>query len=282
MRRHPILALLVLVPVLSLLASCGASGGDDKADTGDKTTTTAAASDDEGADEPVDDSGDQGGDQGDDQGGSVTSAALADILPTAEDIGPEYSLSDEDLTDEADDDEADDAGDEEEADPTEQAIIDACPGAEILNELDNDDDANADEVSREFETEADATIEVALDPTPDQFDEETVGKVVDALSDCGTIETEDDEGNAITMEISAEETDEFGDFGLTMSMTAEFSAMGMTIPIEFHGLIFSVGGTTVSVVATSGLDDATFEPVAGDYDLIPDLGGLMQERVESL
>lgn len=279
MRRSPLLVLLALVPVLAFLASCGTSGGDD-ADSGDKTTTTAAASDDEGADEPVDEPTTTKADDGD-SGGSVTSAQLADILPTVDDVPAGYEVSDEDLGDEPEEsDDPDESSDEE--DPTEQAMIEACPGAEILEELDNSSEDNADEVSREFSNEADATLEVALDPTPDQFDEATVDKVVDALSDCGTIETEDEDGNAITMEISAEKTDEYGDFGVRMTMSAEFSMMGMTIPIEFEGLIFDVGGVTVSVTASSGLDDATFEPVPGDYDVIPELASSMQERVESL
>ena len=280
MRRHPILAVLVVLPILAFLAGCGASGGDDKADSDAKTTTTAAASDDEGTDEPVDDETTTTADSGD-SGSDATTEALVGILPTAEEIGPDYEVSDEDLTTEADDDEADDTSDDEN-DPTEQAIIDACPGAEILNELDNSSGSNADEVSREFENASQATIEVALDPTPDDFDEATVDKVVEALSDCGTIETSDEDGNAISMEISAERADDFGDFGVSMTMTATFSMMGSEIPIEFHGLIFSVDGTTVSVIATSGLDENTFEGVPGDYDLIPDIAAMMEERVASL
>lgn len=290
MRRSPVLALLVVLPILAFLAGCGASGGDD-ADSGDKTTTTAAAGSDDQTtdtadDEPVDETTTTAGDE--DPGSGVTSAALADILPTVKDIGTGYEMSDEDLSgDEASDsDDSDESSDgedvAEEDDPVEQAIIEACPGAEILDELDNSSDDNVDEVSREFETPADATIEVALDPTPDKFDEATVDQVVEALSDCGKIETEDEDGNAITMEISAEKNDEFGGFGLTMSMTASFSMMGMTIPIEFKGLIFDVDGTTVSVIATSGLDEATFKSVPGDYDKLPELAGLMQERVEAL
>ena len=48
------------------------------------------------------------------------------------------------------------------------------------------------------------------------------------------------------------------------------------------GLIFSVDGTVVSVVATSGLDDTTFEVVEGDYDLVPGLAAEMQDRVAAL
>ena len=278
MRRHPLLALLVLIPVLSLLASCGASGGDEAKTDGTTATTTAGSDDDSST--TVDGSGDDSGGSGE----RPTSAQLADLLPTVDDIGGDYEQSDEDLSDEADssDDSGDDSSSDEGSDPTEEAIIEACPGAEILNELDNTSDDNADEVSREFSTPADATIEVALDPTPDQFDEDTVDQVVEALSDCGKITTEDEDGNAIEMEISAEKTDEYGDFGVSMKMNASFSLMGMTIPIDFEGLIFSVDGTTVSVVATSGLDDTTFEAVPGDYDKIPDIATLMEDRVASL
>lgn len=279
MRRSPLLILLALIPALSLLAACGASGGDDAGS--DDTPTTTAAESDGGGDPTTTAAG--SADPGD-SGDGPTPAALAEILPTVDDIGPGYEVSDEDLADDADD--ADDAGDDEddadeESDPTEQAIIDACPGAEFLDELDSSG-ASTTEVSREFSTEADATIEVALDGTPPDFDEATVDQVVEALSDCGPISTEDEDGNAIEMEISAEKTDEYGDYGLSMSLTARFSMMGMTIPIEFEGLIFSVDGTSVSVVATSGLDDNTMESVPADVELVPELAALMQERVEAL
>jgi len=275
MRRSPILILLVLVPVLSLLASCGASGGDDVSSDA-KTTTTTAGGDEGADDEPADDettttvAG----------GSGLTSADLADILPTAEDIGEGYEMSSEDLDDEPE--ESSDGDDEEEADPTEEAILEACPGASVLDELDSGSDANPDEVSREFSTKSDTTIEVALDPTADDFTAENVDKVVEALADCGTIKTEDEDGNAIEMTIKAEPTDAYGDYGLEMSMDATFDLMGTPVKIEFRGLIFGVDGATVSVVATSGLDDATFEYVPGDYDLVPGLAAEMQDRVAAL
>ncbi|WP_421119193.1 hypothetical protein ACE2AJ_17790 [Aquihabitans daechungensis] len=284
MRRSPILILLALIPVLSLLASCGASGGDD-ASTDDKTTTTAAASDDEGTDDPpVDDetTTTEGDDGGEDEGSGMTSAALAEILPNAEEIGDGYEVSEEDLDDEDEESTDDDDAEDEESDPTEEAILEACPGAEILEELDSGSDANPDEVSREFSTDSDATIEVALDPTADDFTAENVNKVVGALADCGTIKTEDEDGNKIEMTITAESTDEFGDYGLQMSMDATFDLMGTPVEIEFRGLIFGVDGATVSVVATSGLDEATFESVPGDYDRVPGLSAEMQERIEAL
>src|SRR5690349_16680302 len=106
MRRSPAIALLVVLPILAFLAGCGASGGDDAAKT-DKTTTTAS-SDGTTDDEPVDDeTTTTAADEGDDPGDGPTTAALVDILPTVDDIGPGYELSDEDLTDEADDESED-------------------------------------------------------------------------------------------------------------------------------------------------------------------------------
>ena len=275
MRRTPLLILLALVPVLSLLAACGASGGDDSASSDAKTTTTAAASDGDGTDDEQTTT--TAGDD-EDQGSGLTSADLAEVLPAAEDIGEGYEMSDEDLDDtpaESTDDESDTP------DPTEEAILEDCPGAEILNELDSSSD-NADEVSREFSTKSKSSIEVSLDPTAGDFTAENVDKVVEALADCGTIKTSDGDGNAIEMTIKAESTDEYGDYGLQMSMDATFDLMGTPVKIQFRGLIFSVDGTVVSVVATSGLDDTTFEVVEGDYDLVPGLAAEMQDRVAAL
>jgi hypothetical protein len=263
MRRHPLLALLVLIPVLALVAGCGASGGKDALDTGATATTTT------------------GGDDGSEDRPSTE--ALVDILPTADDIGNGYKMSDENLGDEADDEDSDEqgTGSEEGPDPTEQAMIEQCPGAKFLEELDDSGESTT-EISREFENEAEATIEVALDPEPPKFTEDTVDKLVEALSDCGTIEAEDGEGGTFTMTMKAEDYDDHGDFGVAVEMDAEYTMMGSTVPIAFRGVIFSVDGTAVSVVATSGLDEDTFEQVDGDYDLLPDLADLMEERVSSL
>jgi hypothetical protein len=244
MRRSPTLALLVVLPFLAFLAACGASGGDDSAAS---TTTTA-----------------------------LSSATLAGALPTAADIGPDYEVSDEDLSDEADDDEA-----TEDDDSSDEAIYDACPGAKVLEDLDTGE-ANPDEVSREFSTDTDKTVEVALDPTPGSFTEAKVDEVVEALADCGTIKTADEDGNEIEMTITADRTDEYGDFGIEMGMNASFDLMGTPAKIEFRGVIFSVDGVTVSVVAASGLDDATLDFVAGDYDLVPEIATSTAERVSAL
>ncbi len=260
MRRTPVLALLVLVPVLSLLAACGASGGDGRTSAGNTSSTSSTTAE-----------------EGDAR--SATSADLADILPTVEDIGEGYEVSDEDLDDTPAEPTDDDSAT---ADPTQKAILEACPGAKILDELDSGSSDNADEVSREFSTDADATVEVSLDPTVGTFTAENADKVVQALADCGTIKTTDEDGAKIEMTIEAEPTEEHGDYGLKMTMEATFELMGAPVNIEFRGLIFSVDGTVVSVVATSGLDDATFQFVPGDYDLVPDLATEMQDRVAAL
>lgn len=257
MRRTPILALLVLVPVLSLLAACGASGGEQGAGS-DQAATTAAEND-----EPP------------------STAALADALPTVDDVGNGYEMSEEDLDGEASND-PDEDDDNDGSDPTDQAIIDACPGAEILNELENEDDSS-DEITREFSKAGDVSIEVGLDPTPGNFTEETVDKVIEALADCETITTTDEEtGGEIELTLEAERNDDYGDFGLELSMSATFELLGQPVSIEFQGVIFSVNGVTASVVATSGFDEDTFEVVEGDYDLVPELATLLDERVSAL
>jgi hypothetical protein len=268
MRRSPLLPLLVLAPLFALLAACGASGGDQASTDGG---TTTAASGDGGTTSTSTEAEDQGSSD------APSVAALVDLLPTAEEIGDGYAVSDEDLTDdpeETDEEDGDDA--------TDEAILEACPGAEVLEELDNSGGDNPDEVSREFSTDSDQSIEVALDPTGDDFTEDNVDKVVDALADCGTIKTKDEDGNEIEMTLEAERDDTYGDYGLKMSMDATFQFMGTPLSITFRGQIFSVDGVNVSLVATSGLDDATFQVVPGDYDKVPELASEMQDRVAAL
>jgi hypothetical protein len=251
MRRSPLLPLLILAPLVALLAACGVSEGVEQPTAGGETPTTVA-------DGP-------------------SAAELAGILPTAEEVGDGYEVSEEDLTDEAEEPDA-----EDEEDPTEDAILEACPGAKVLEELDDTSGDNPDEVSREFETDDDRTLEVSLDPTGGDFTEENLDTVVEALADCGTIKTKDDEGNDIEMTLEAERDDRYGDYGVAMTMDATFELFDEALTIEFRGQIFNVDGVTVSVVATSGLDDATFEVVPGDYDKVAELATEMQDRVAAL
>ena len=181
MRRSLI---LVLMAGSLLVAACGTSGGDGAASsdgTSDATTTTAPPA-------------------------TVTSEDLEAILPMASDIGPDYTLE-ESSDDESDDEDEDDEtstteGDEE--DPTDKAFEEACPKAKELDLMDDEAEENDDEVSVEFSTPQDQGIEVALDPTPGEFDEATLDEVIEAFNDCGTVEYEDPDAGTISMTLAAE------------------------------------------------------------------------------
>lgn len=252
MRRHrlAIAALALLLP----LAACGTSGGED------------------GASAP----------EGDGSSSAPTEAELESILPTAEEVGEGYTVVTDDADDADDDDQGTDdtAEDTEADDATDDAFAEACPGADILEGLDSADD-DADQVAREFENEQQATIEVSLESTPDDITEEKVAELIDVLNECGTIEMEED-GTSMELTFEAEPYDEHGDYGAQLSMEATATVMGIPLEIGFSGVLFSQDGTTVSVTASSGLDEDTFEQVPADDQLIAPLAELMSQRLAEL
>lgn len=253
--RRPRLAIAALALLLPL-AACGTSGGED------------------GASAP----------EGDGSSGAPTVAELESILPTAEEVGEGYTVVEDDEEDSADDpgtdDATDDATDGAADDATDDAFAEACPGADILEGLDDADD-DADQVTREFENEQQATIEVSLESTPDDITEEKVAELIDVLNECGTIEMEED-GTSMELTFEAEPYDEHGDYGAQISMEATATVMGIPLEIGFSGVLFSQDGTTVSVTASSGLDEDTFEQVPADDELIAPLAELMSQRLADL
>lgn len=267
--RRPLLATLVASSLL--LAGCGASGGND-AD--DAATTTAATST---ADEPTTSTADAAPDEdGGEPGGSeVSGEELEALLPTADDLGPEWVLDDLVGAGEATDDDDDDELDPD--DPTDAAIAEACPEAAAL---DFGEDSSPEDVSASFSTDQDLGMEVSLGPVPARFTEDGLDEVIDALASCTDIELEED-GIPMTMDIGAERSEEYGDYGARIDFDIGFSVMGQDLSLTLVGNLFVVDGVAVGVVATSGFDQVTGELVDAPLDLLADLSAEMETRVRS-
>ena len=277
MRRSLI---LFLMAGSLLLAACGTSGGDEASSSdGDGTDVTATTAADPTGDATS--TTEAGTDDSDDDDSPVTSADLEAILPTAAEIGPDYTLDDSDDADGEGEDDDTSAEDPDAEDPTEAAMEEQCPKAAELDFLE-DTDGQEDEVSAEFVTELDQGIEVTLDPDVETFTKENVAKVIEAYNECGTISVDDPEAGSMTMELSAEALEGYGDYGAHVTMQATFELFGRTVPIEFQGYLFVVDDVAVGVTASSGLDETNFEPTPGDVDLLPGLAAEMETRVESL
>ena len=267
--RRTLLLLIALLGTLGLLAGCGTSGGDDA------TGTTAANG--SSADDKTDDGSDEG------SGSMPTTEELEALLPTAEEVGSDYTEQAPDTGDDGEDS-ADSTDDE-----MDQKFEEACPGISELEFLDmgSSDDGEDDSVTASFATDDDREVEVTLDPTLDQLNEDNLDTLVDALDGCDDIEvTDEEEGFSFTISLQAERDDTYGDFGLAMTFEATIAFFGMEIPLTFAGQAFSVDGIGVTVSATSGVieDEEAFEmtPVPYDADVLADLSALMEERVGSL
>ncbi len=258
----------LLAPVFAavlLLAGCGETGGDDAATTteatspdesttttGDETTTT-----EDGATTTTESSG-----------GDVSIEDLEALLPEADEIRAGYTVQ------QPDDDDDDDEN------PADAAIQDACPDAADFFDDQGDDDPKAE---REFADAMDRSISVGLDPTPRNLGADVLDEVIDVVNGCGTI-TYDQDGFDVSADISAERDDTYGDRGVVMSMsiTMEHPQLPAPLQLDMMSHIFVMGSVSVNVEATDGVDDDAMQAVDGDFDLIPELAALMEERVATL
>jgi hypothetical protein len=264
--RRP--ALAIVLAASFLLAACGTSGG------GDSATTTAAEAPANGESAPTT-TPDAGG-EGDPSPAEVTGEQLEAILPTAEDLGPEWVLDELVGAGEATDDDEADGLDAE--DPTDAAIAEACPEAAAL---DFGDDSSPEDVSATFSTEQDLGMEVSLGPVPPRFTEAGLDEVIAALAECTNITLEED-GIPMSMDIAAERSDEFGDYGARIEFDIAFSVMGQELALTLVGNLFVVDGVAVGVVATSGFDAGTGELVDAPLELLAELSTEMEGRVRAL
>ena len=249
-------AAIVLATALLLLAGCGTSGGEKTSSDGDTTTTTA---DDKGAGQPP------------------TAKQLIAILPKAADIGADYKVTKTET--------GSGTADTTTTTDPEDAELDAemkekCPAfAELDQSLRGSD--NDDEVTRTYATEDDREIEIELDPTPTTFTEENIDKLVDAINGCGTIEFSAS-GVDLSMKLKAKRNDSIGDFGVDLSMEAQFQMMGMPMELGFTGRFFSIDGVGVSVTASGGFDPESGATVKGDTDLLEPISKQLESAVGSL
>lgn len=272
--RRTLLALIALLACLGLVAGCGTSGGDATA-----PTTTKAADDGAGTTEPSDDSDTteptDTTEPSDDA--SVAVADLEALLPTEEEVGPDYTL------DSSSADGTDDSGDDE-TDSTDEQFKEACPGLEQLDFLDSAADAGDESAMVSFVTEDDREIEVELDPTSEDFTEDNLDQLVEAFSGCEDIEITDEDGISYTISITAEPDGSRGDFGLRVDMDIAIDFMGTPVTFQFAGQAFKIGDVGVFVSATSGLEETEtdFTPVPLDEEILSDLSDLMENRVNDL
>lgn len=258
-------ALALAAAAVLLVPACG-TGGDDEAD--DTTTTTEAAGETTTTGDETTTTEDGTTTTEGSGGGEVSADDLEALLPDESDIGADYVGTD------LEDDEPSESDDE---------VAAACPeAAQFMNETGEDD-----RVGRQFETEDNREIEVKLDPTPSEnFDEDTIDTVIDAVNACDVIELEN---NGINMEMSldAQRDDTYGDLGVVMRMTALMDHPDFPAPVTltFSNRAFVVGSVSVSLSATDGLTGATaaeIELIPGDHQILEDLAERLETDVADL
>lgn len=202
----------------------------------------------------------------------VSDDDLRALLPTAAEVGPDYRVA---VDDDDEDDEGDDAA-------FEAAMRSACPDAAEF--MEDASDENESDIGQEFETDDDRTIEVTFNPDPKNLGEADLNRVIDVINGCGTVEVEQGEGLSMALDFDAVRDDRFGDRGMTMTMEAELSSPYLKGPLTLGARlrVFVVGPVSVSINAGDGLDDETFGPVPGDYDLVDVLSAGLETELDRL
>jgi hypothetical protein len=282
--RRLLLPVLAVVALATFVTACGASGGaarktDDRRTSSDGTSSDATSSDGTSSDNGSDDTGSD--ETGSDDTGSdttdetFTTAELEDILPTVDDVGPEYHLAEDDSSDSSDSDSSDSSDD-----TMDQAMLEACPGLEVFQDMPSDD--TEDELTAKFEDATGAGVEVSLDPSPEELTEDKLDQIVEALNGCDTITFTDPDMGDVEMRLAAERDDTYGEMGAHVTMGFSFSFMGTALDFSLEGNVYLSRGLGVSVMVSSGLDDSTFETVPPPTELLPKLAAEMERRVADL
>jgi len=247
----------ILAAGAMLVAGCSTSGGGSEG--GDKTTTT-------GGDEPTTTSG---GDEtttstggGPDDG--PTTEDLEAILPAATDIGAGWT---EDNT--PDDDEENTSFEEQ------------CPEVADVGLGDDDD---SDKVTQKFMDTEERQLEVSLSPTAEALDQDQLEAFVDAINQCGTITDTNDQGVTSSFDLEAQADRDYGEQGIRLQadVTIKSDVLPRELTLTLYSLSWREGTVGVQITAFDGIDDATFEAVPFETDVLTGLADDVDAQVENL
>ena len=241
-----------------LLAGCSTSGSSDAATSTtkpkvssttelEKTTTTTEV------DAPAD---------------GPSSSDLEALLPTADDLGPDWSVDDS-VVDSAEDDASDKALDEQ------------CPDAAALTQNGSDKE---DEVKANFQNDDSSAMEVSLTSSATDLSDKDLQTAVDAINDCDDVTVTDSDGVTTTFSFEADLDPDYGDQGIRLQ--AEVTLDGGTIPqpvsLMVYAVFFRYGSAGVSITGTDGIDQETFETIDVDTDLLLQLADDLDQQVSDL
>lgn len=255
--RRPRRFLAVAATSAFLLAGCSTSGGSDAA----PSTTKAPKSSTTIADETTTTT------EADDPGEGPSSEDLEALLPTAADLGDDWEVDDS-------------AVDSDEDDETDKALEEQCPGTAAFTLNDDEDD----DVQANFANTDNSRMEVSVTPSANDLSDEDLEAAVEAINDCDDITLTDSDDITTTFTFSADLDPDYGDQGIRLE--AEVTLEGGTIPqpvtLMVYAVFFRYGSAGVSVTGTDGIDEATFEPIDVDTDLLLELADDLDQKVSEL
>lgn len=204
-------------------------------------------------------------------GTSVTVEQLEELLPARADLDPAYRPAEDD--------------DDDDGAAMDDALEEACPDAAALSEqLGTDEDEDeGQKATRAFEAADGRSFEVTLNAAPKSITDDEFEAMTDALNGCDEI-TFSEGGFDYTMVLEVETDDELGDqaFRATFLLTAESSALPEPLEIELHALSFRRGSVGVTIMATDGIDEDTFQAIPADVELVEEWGERLDSEVADL
>lgn len=253
-----------------LLAACGTSDGSDASSTtakADKTTTTAKGGDDD--ETTTTEADDTTTTEADAPADGPTLDQLADLLPTASDIGDGWTVVPAD-------------SDDDEDNALTQAIEEQCPVAAGLG----GDDPDEERAEVEFTNDLFQNLSVSLSTDANELSADELAQAIEDINGCGEITSTDESNGLVTsLTFQAEEDTDYGDQGIRLQGDVSLTAPELGDPVEFslYILSFRDGTVGVSVKGADGIDQDTLAVNTLDPgENIVTLAAAMDEAVGTL
>lgn len=218
-------------------------------------------------------SSDQGSGKGSDRTKpTLVTSDLADLLPTASNLGPDYQESDE-----ADSDDTEDGDDS----AFDAAFAERCPDALKLMDEESDDE---DSLDRTFDAKDGRQVQVSVQiKDPDEADAE-LEQIRKAFADCKRITYTDTDELAYSIKLGAQADQKYGDNAvmLTIDVTVNDPSEFKPITIKTKMRLVRVGEVAISISAQSGYNQAAETEVDGDFGLLDSLAETMVSGAQDL
>lgn len=202
---------------------------------------------------------------------ALVTSDLADLLPTASNLGPEYS---EAQKDDSEDTAAGDNG------AFVAAMVKDCPDSQKFMAK----GGGKDSLDRVFDTKDGRQVEVNVQIEDADAADRELEDIRNAFANCKTVKYTDDAKVKYSIKLGGKADQTYGDNGamLTMDRTITDPHKFKPVTIRTKMRLFRVGNVDVTISARSGYNHAAEAEVDGDFDLLDSLADTIASGAKDL